>query len=116
MKSEEASPVPLSVVAVAKVLKPSFRGVVLVCGDCEDRSSGPKKLKSKNVRKRLKEALRPAKGQLRVAVTGCLGPCPKKAMTVAAVVGGSVCLKALDHIDQAAAMGAEAVAALQPAD
>jgi hypothetical protein len=93
----------------AQALKPSFAGVVLVCGDCEERGNGPVRLTSKEVRKCLKDAVHPAKGQLRVAITGCLGPCPKKAMTVAIVAGGEVRLHALDRGRQVDAVGALAV-------
>ena len=96
-------------------LIPSFSGVVLVCSDCEDRGNGPRKLCSKDVRKQLKDGLRPVKGQLRVAVTTCLGPCPKRAMTVAVVAGGKVTMRAIDHLRQVDALGAEAVAIVEGA-
>jgi hypothetical protein len=98
--------------AGGQVLKPSFSGAVLVCGDCEERSSGPEKLRSKDVRKCMKEAVRPAKGRVRVAVTGCLGPCPKRAMTVAVVAGAEVHMFAVDRgrqLDPVAALAVEAV-------
>ena len=93
----------------AQPLKPSFAGVVLVCGDCQERGSGPTHLTSREVRKCLKDVLHPAKGRLRVAITGCLGPCPKKAMTIAIVAGGEVRMHALDRGRQVAAVGALAV-------
>jgi hypothetical protein len=95
-----------------EALKASFKGVVLLCADCEERSSGPKKLRVKDVRKAMKNAVRPAKGHLRVASTGCLGPCPKKAMTVAIVAGGAVSLRALRRAGEVDAVGAEALALL----
>lgn len=92
-----------------EALKASFKGVVLLCADCEERSSGSKKLRVKDVRKTMKDAVRPAKGHLRVAATGCLGPCPKKAMTVAIVAGGAVSLRALRRSDEVEAVAAEAL-------
>jgi hypothetical protein len=93
----------------AQVLKTGLAGVVLVCGDCEDRGNGPSRLTSKDVRKCLKDSLHPAKGKIRVAVTGCLGPCPKKAMTVAIIAAGEVRMHALDRGKQVDAIGALAV-------
>ncbi|MDB5820534.1 MAG: hypothetical protein JWQ11_4174 [Rhizobacter sp.] len=98
--------------AQAEPLKASFKGVVLLCGDCEERSSGPKKLRVKDLRKSMKDAVRPAKGHLRVAITGCLGPCPRKAMTVAVVAGGVVSLRAVRRSSEVAAIGVEAVGLL----
>ncbi|MDQ0037431.1 hypothetical protein J2W30_005207 [Variovorax boronicumulans] len=63
-------------------------GVVLVCGDCEERSDGPTKLKAKQVRKELKRDLVHVPGRLRVVQSTCLGLCPKKAMALVAVAGG----------------------------
>jgi len=62
-------------------------GVVLVCGDCEERSDGPTKLKAKQVRKELKRDLVHVPGRLRVVQSTCLGLCPKKATAVAAATG-----------------------------
>lgn len=99
--------------ALPERLKSSLKGVLLVCHDCEDRSSGPAKLRSKAVRKRLREALRLAKGRLRVAATGCLGPCPKKAMTVLLSASGEVSVYALQRRGQADAVSARALQALE---
>jgi len=66
-------------------MRASFHTVVLVCRECERRSSGPGGFKSKAVRKTLKQAARGARGEVRVVASSCLGPCPKKAMTVATV-------------------------------
>jgi hypothetical protein len=107
---------PANASDLPEALKSSFKGVVLLCGDCEQRSSGPKKLRVKDLRKSMKDAVRPAKGHLRVAVTGCLGPCPKKAMTVAVVAGGVVSLRAVRRSSQALAVGAEALQLLGDSD
>lgn len=101
--------------ALPERLKSSLKGVLLVCHDCEDRGSGPARLRSKDVRKRLREALRPAKGRLRVVATGCLGPCPKKAMTVLLSAGGEVSVYGLQRRGQADAVSACALQALEEA-
>ncbi len=62
-----------------------FAGAVLVCGDCEERSSGPKKLRAREVRKLLKHELGDARFKLRVLQSTCLGLCPKKAMALVAL-------------------------------
>ena len=69
----------------AVLVSVKFSGVVLVCGDCEERSSGPKKLRAREVRKELKHALGDARFKLRVVESACLGLCPKKAMALVAV-------------------------------
>lgn len=107
--SAVALSMPTDAQGLPEALKASFKGVVLLCADCEERSSGPKKLRVKDVRKSMKDAVRPAKGHLRVAVTGCLGPCPKKAMTVAVVAAGVVSVRAVRRSGEVAAVGAEAV-------
>ena len=77
----DASPDPDLLVPV--VVK--FAGAVLVCGDCERRGSGPKKLRAKEVRKTLKRKLGNARFRLRIVQSSCLGLCPKKAMTLLAI-------------------------------
>ena len=72
----------------APLVDVKFRGAVLVCGDCEERSSGPRKLRARDVRKDLKGALGDARFKLRVLHSSCLGLCPKKAMAVAALGTG----------------------------
>jgi hypothetical protein len=69
-------------------------GVVLVCGDCEERSDGPTKLKARQVRKELKRDLAHLPGRLRVVQSSCLGLCPKKAMALVAVASGHAPLAA----------------------
>jgi hypothetical protein len=59
--------------------------VVLVCRHCERRSSGPTKLRAKEVRKQLKHELGHARFKSRVLETSCLGLCPKKALAMAAI-------------------------------
>lgn len=76
-EDKQADPTPL--------VNVKFRGAVLVCGDCEARSSGPKKLRARDVRKQLKGELGAARFRLRVVQSSCLGLCPKKAMAVVAV-------------------------------
>jgi ferredoxin len=64
--------------------KAKFDGLVLVCGECQKRSSGPSKLTAKDVRKELKNTLGKDRFRMRVAQSSCLGLCPKKAIAVAA--------------------------------
>lgn len=59
-------------------------GVVLVCGECEDRKNGPDRLRAKNVRKELKRGLVQSAVRLRIVECSCLGICPKKAIAVIA--------------------------------
>ncbi|MGJ7497078.1 hypothetical protein ACSFA8_18600 [Variovorax sp. RT4R15] len=69
----------------APLVSVKFSGAVLVCGDCEERSSGPKKLRAREVRKELKHSLGDARFKLRVVESSCLGLCPKKAMALMAI-------------------------------
>ncbi len=64
-----------------------FGGAVLVCGDCEERGSGPKKLRAREVRKDLKRHLGGVRFKVRVVESSCLGLCPKKALALAALGG-----------------------------
>lgn len=64
--------------------KAKFDGLVLVCGECQKRSSGPSKLTAKDVRRELKSTLGKERFRLRIAQSSCLGLCPKKSIAVAA--------------------------------
>lgn len=66
-----------------------WQRVILVCGECEARKDGPRHLTAKTVRRELKRALRSGPDKARVVVTGCLGPCVKKALTVVATAPGA---------------------------
>lgn len=95
----------------APLVDVKFRGAVLVCGDCEERSSGPKKLRARDVRKQLKHDLGAARFKLRVVQTSCLGLCPKKAMALVALAGGAPALAAeAKSTDDVAAFAAATVA------
>ncbi len=76
------------------LVKVKFGGVVLVCGDCEERSDGPSKLKAKSARKELKRGLVQSPVRLRIVQSTCLGLCPKKAIAAAAVAPGHALLAA----------------------
>ncbi len=76
------------------MVRPKFVGAVLVCGDCERRSSGPKKLRAKEARQTLKKALGGARVRLRIVQSSCLGLCPKKAIAMAAICQGAAPLAA----------------------
>jgi hypothetical protein len=69
-------------------------GVVLVCGECEERKDGPSRLRARQVRKELKHGLSGLPVRLRVVQCSCLGLCPKKAMALAAVAQGHAPLAA----------------------
>jgi len=71
-----------------------FDSVVLVCGDCEKRSSGPARLSAKEVRKDLKHQLAGTHRRFRVVQTSCLGLCPKKAIAAAALPAGMALMAA----------------------
>ncbi len=84
-----------------------WQRVVLVCGDCERRSNGPQRLHSKELRRKLKAALR-GPGAPRVVITACLGSCQKKGLTVVAMAPGAVPRAlALRHSDELAAVALE---------
>ena len=69
-----------------RTLRHGWKSVVLVCKACEKRSKGPKKITARQVGKELARACRDAAvPRSRVVLTTCLGACPKKAFTVAAV-------------------------------
>ena len=87
-----------------------FAGVVLVCGDCEERSNGPTKLQARQVRKELRRDLVHLPLRLRVVQSSCLGLCPKKAMALAAVTNGHTPLAAEVCRDEDVAAFAKALA------
>lgn len=77
--------------AGADRLAPGWRGLVLLCRECEDRRDGPDAVRAKEVRRLLK-ALPPTgaeTGKLKVVQSGCLGLCPKKAIAVVVACGGA---------------------------
>ena len=83
-----------------------WQRVILVCGECEQRKDGPRHLGAKHARRELKHALRDGPDKVRVVVTGCLGPCVKKALTVVATTAGAPAAYALcdeEQLRQAAA-------------
>lgn len=69
-------------------LRVSWDSVLLVCRQCAKRSSGPADLKTKSVVKALRSGAKASKPMPRVVQTSCLGPCPKRAMTVASIGPG----------------------------
>ena len=68
------------------MVETKLAGVVLVCGECEERKDGPSKLNARQVRKELKHGLSHMPVRLRVVQCSCLGLCPKKAIALAAEV------------------------------
>ncbi|GJD95975.1 (2Fe-2S) ferredoxin domain-containing protein [Methylobacterium iners] len=72
--------------AKRRTAKAGFSEIVLVCSKCAKRQGLPKRA----LRGMLKGGLRRRRPGLKLKVieTGCLGPCPKRALAVA--TGGSV--------------------------
>ena len=97
-----------STTPAAPFVKPKFGGLLLVCGDCQERSSGPTKHSAKEWRSELKKALGNQPPRWRVVQCSCLGLCPRKATAIAAATtGGPVRLAAVRRKDdlQAFAQG-----------
>ena len=88
----ELAPIPSPAPEQPPFAKTRYTGAVMICEQCEKRSSGPSKLKAKKLRGPFKDALGDARLRLRIVQTSCLGLCPKKAIAVAAVTpqAGSV--------------------------
>ncbi|HUD32391.1 MAG TPA: hypothetical protein VMR43_05130 [Variovorax sp.] len=89
MPAEDDAPVAQSTANArepvgAPFVKAKFEGLVLVCGQCEKRSSGPSKLTAKDARKSLKGALGAQRTGMRIVESSCLGLCPKKSIAIAA--------------------------------
>jgi hypothetical protein len=73
----------------APFVKAKFDGLVLVCDQCEKRSSGPSKLTAKDARKSLKRALGAQRTRMRIVASSCLGLCPKKSIAIAGAAQGA---------------------------
>lgn len=84
MKTEPTAPRPDAFSIEPPFEKAKFDGLVLVCGQCQKRSSGPSKITAKDVRRGLKDALGRDRFRLKIAQSSCIGLCPKKAIAVAA--------------------------------
>ena len=77
MSAEEGRTIP------TMISTPSWRSVILVCGDCRKRGARAPRMKTKPV---VAEARRAVSGQVpkvRVVKTTCLGLCPKRAVAIA---------------------------------
>ena len=85
-----------------------FGAVYLVCKACGKRSSGPKKLKPKEVAGLVRRASKSGAVRARVVMTTCLGLCPKKATALARVASGTptriVAITSGKEVDRAVAM------------
>lgn len=75
-------------------VKARFGGLLMVCGDCQRRSSGPTRHTAKELRGELKKAVGHTPVRWRVVECSCLGLCPKKATAVATCANGSPVLLA----------------------
>jgi len=83
-----APPGPASPAPVPPFVKPKFGGLLLVCSDCQRRSSGPTKHSAKEWRSELKKAVGHQPTRWRIVESTCLGLCPRKATAIAAAVTG----------------------------
>ena len=70
-----------------RLLTPRWNTLVVVCKDCAKRDKGPKHLATKAVVRAVRNGLKQARSNARVAKVGCVGMCPKKAITVAHLGG-----------------------------
>lgn len=96
---------PSSTLRAPRVLPPRWRTLLLVCGECEARSKGPKPGTAKKLVKGMLAACREAAlPRPRRVLTQCMGACPKKACTVAGIAAdGRTTLLAMKRGDAAVA-------------
>ena len=106
MEGKALKPSVDAAAAAAPFVKPKFGALALVCSECEDRGSGPAKLKGKQLRKILKGQLHNLPVRTRVLSCGCLGLCPKKAIAVALLADGLLQAAEIRSTDEAAAVAA----------
>ncbi|MEH3116504.1 MAG: (2Fe-2S) ferredoxin domain-containing protein [Methylorubrum populi] len=73
-----------------RTAKAGFSDLVLVCGKCAKRQGVARKRLGRALKRALEtdsggkgQAKDKAKGKVRVLETGCLGPCPKRMLTLA---------------------------------
>lgn len=78
---------PARAEAASPFVKAKFDALLLVCGRCAERSSGPSRRKAKKLPGEFKKALGPERPRFRIVESSCLGLCPKKATAVAAATG-----------------------------
>ncbi|GJE57952.1 (2Fe-2S) ferredoxin domain-containing protein [Methylobacterium trifolii] len=91
-----------------RTAKAKFAGIVAVCTKCAKRQGLPKRA----VRDSLKAELQRGRSgrRLRIVETGCLGPCPKRALAVA--TGASLAQGRILLLDPAASPAALLAAVL----
>lgn len=80
-----SAPIPAG--PASPFVTPKFDALLLVCGRCAERSSGPSKRKAKKLPGEFKKALGPERPRFRIVESSCLGLCPKKATALAAATG-----------------------------
>jgi predicted metal-binding protein len=87
-------------------LRPArWEATVLVCKDCRRRKNGPHDVKTKAIVHELKVGLSKAERRTRIVRTGCLGVCPKHAVTLALLGAGRPMTAVVESTGQARAMG-----------
>lgn len=68
----------------ARTAKAGFSDVVLVCRKCAKRQEVDRKRLGRALKRAYRETARErGAGKVRVVETGCLGPCPKRMLTLA---------------------------------
>ncbi|CAO4181639.1 hypothetical protein [Methylorubrum populi] len=68
----------------SRTAKAGFSDLVLVCRKCAKRQGVDRKRLGRALKRALEAAPRPTgNGKVRVLETGCLGPCPKRMLTLA---------------------------------
>ncbi|VWX62144.1 conserved hypothetical protein [Burkholderiales bacterium 8X] len=83
-------------------VKAKFGALVVLCKACQKRSSGPSKLKVKDLRKEMRRDPARSTLRLRIVESGCLGLCPKKAIAAAAMArGGQMQMAEIKEASQA---------------
>lgn len=78
----------------------SWKGLLLVCKDCPKRSSGPKKLKAKDVASKARQAAKEQRQRVRVVRCSCLGMCPKGELVIASSRGAESRVAVVSRLSQ----------------
>ena len=88
----------------ARPLTPRWNALIVVCKDCAKRDQGPKHLSTKDAVRALRDGLQQARSGARVVKAGCVGICPRRAITVTHLgPSGGPEVVAIDSADQALA-------------
>ena len=66
-----------------RTAKAGFSDLVLVCRKCAKRQGVDRKQLGRAVKRAFRQSAKKGAGKVRVLETGCLGPCPKRMLTLA---------------------------------